>query len=95
MGLSSAFIGAAIDWLRMRRLPDPNNGRLPGCLMLMVGALGFLGLVMFMITWVIGRPRISIISGAGVIVGFFLMFVLLAVIWVMREYLGAKKLEQE
>ena len=92
LGVSTAVIGALIDWMRMRRLPDPNNGRLPGCLMLVMGALGFLGVVMIIATWILsGSPRIAIWAGVGVIAGFFLAFAFLAAIWLLGVYRRAPK----
>lgn len=95
LGVATAVIGAAIDWMRMRRLPDPNDGRLPGCMMLAVGALGFLGVVMIIFTWILsGSPRIAIWAGLGVIVGFFLAFAFLAALWLLGVYRRARGMER-
>ncbi len=93
LGMSTAVIGALVDWLRMRRLPDPNNGRLPGCLLLAAGALGVLGVFMIIAAWLLtGSPHIAFHAGAGVITGFFLGFVFLSALWLLREYRRARKL---
>jgi membrane associated rhomboid family serine protease len=81
VGLTSAVIGAFIDFqLSKKRAED--DPRLPGCMLLIAGFLGFAGVIALIGSFIFGvsiqRP---LLTGAGVIGGFFIGFTLLLVMW--------------
>jgi hypothetical protein len=77
-GLICAVVGAMIDYLLMRRQGEDEEFVLPGCMLLMIGALGLLGLVAigvaFMTTGTIW-PAVS--TGVGVLLGFLAGFTII------------------
>jgi hypothetical protein len=82
IGLASAIIGALIDY-RVTRRRDPNaEKRTPGCIFLVPGALGLLGLLVITASLLMsGEVARVLVAGLGVGVGFFLGFVLMTVLW--------------
>lgn len=83
VGLFSAVLGGVLEFLISARR-EVGNGRLPGCMLLVTGALGFAGVVVTLISWLfghdLGRP---LTAGLGVGLGFFGGFVLLLIFWLL------------
>jgi protein-S-isoprenylcysteine O-methyltransferase Ste14 len=70
-GLFCAVLGAFVDYLLMRRRSRDENGRFPGCILLMAGGLSIVGLLVIGVSFLLtGTIFPSLIVGAGVIVGF-------------------------
>jgi hypothetical protein len=79
IGLLSATIGATIDFLiARRRNKDREEGAPPGCLMLMAGGLGLVGLFFIIASWLLTDSlRLAMVTGLGVLTGFFIGFAVL------------------
>ncbi len=74
IGFTSAIITAIIQYLinRKREVESPTR---PGCIFIITGALGCLGLIMLTTSWFLtGSVNPAIPPGIGVILGFFLGF---------------------
>lgn len=83
IGLTSAIIGGMVEYQISSR-SETANGRLPGCMLLVTGGLGFTGIVVTLFSWFVGRDFTRpIVAGLGVGLGFFLGFLLLMVIWLL------------
>ncbi len=82
IGLISAIVGAIVEYLIVRRRGNQQAERLPGCMLLVSGALGGVGLVAIGISLITsGEVVRMLITGLGVGVGFFGGFVLMMVGW--------------
>jgi len=81
IGITSSICGALIDYLRLCRLDDPEQSGAPGCIYLVSGGLGFLGLVVIIISFIIQSVGRAITAGIGVLFGFIISFLLLMVLW--------------
>ena len=82
IGLVSAIIGAIVEYLIVRQQGTREAERLPGCMLLVSGGLGIIGLLAIGISLItsgeIGR---MLVTGLGVGVGFFIGFVLMMLGW--------------
>ena len=78
-GLFCAIVGALVDFLLMRRRGDNDTENpLPSCMLLMIGALGMMGLLALGVSFLItGTIWSAIIVGAGVLLGFLIGFIVL------------------
>jgi protein-S-isoprenylcysteine O-methyltransferase Ste14 len=78
-GLFCAIVGALVDFLLMRRRGDDDTENpLPGCMLLMIGALGLMGLLSIGVSFLItGTIWSAIIVGTGVMLGFLIGFIIL------------------
>ena len=82
IGLASAVIGAVVEYLIVRRQGDQPAERLPGCMLLVSGALGGVGMVAIGFSLITsGEVVRMLITGLGVGVGFCAGFVLMMAIW--------------
>lgn len=82
IGLTSAIVGAIVEYLIVRRRGDEQVERLPGCMLLVSGALGGVGLVAIGFSLITsGQVVRMLITGLGVGVGFFSGFVLMMAGW--------------
>lgn len=82
MGATSAIIGAILDFLlAQRRHPDAN--RLPGCMILLSGALGVAGIVSLLAGLLLGVFGRALLMGVGVSSGFLLGFLVMTAMWFM------------
>jgi hypothetical protein len=82
IGLASAIIGAIIEYLIVRQRGDREAERLPGCMLLVAGALGGTGLLVVGFSLITsGEVVRMLITGLGVGVGFFSGFVLMMLAW--------------
>lgn len=79
IGLVSAVLGAVVDYfLSRRRRGEEDEAHLPGCMLLITGALGFVGLVALAASFLFYQtvwPAVWV--GVGVMTGFFVGFSLL------------------
>ncbi len=80
VGAVSAVIGALVEYLLARRR-NPEEERLPGCMLMMTGALGFTGVVLIVIGLFLGQLGRTLSMGLGVGTGFVLSFLVLAGSW--------------
>ena len=77
-GLFCALLGAFVDYVLMRRREEDSDENLPGCMVIMVGMLGLVGLSVIAISFLLsGTVLPAIVVGAGVLVGFFCGFLVL------------------
>ncbi|MCA9956943.1 MAG: hypothetical protein KC434_19570 [Anaerolineales bacterium] len=82
IGLTSAIVGAIVEYLIVRRRGDQQTERLPGCMLLVSGALGGIGMVAIGISLITsGEVVRMLITGLGVGVGFFGGFILMMIGW--------------
>ena len=82
IGLTSAIVGAIVEYLIVRRRGDQQVERLPGCMLLVSGALGGAGLIAIGVSLVTsGQVVRMLITGLGVGIGFFGGFILMMVGW--------------
>ena len=84
IGLSSAVIGAVVEYLIVRQRGDQSEDteRLPGCMLLVSGALGGVGMLAIGFALLTsGEVVRMLITGLGVGVGFFSGFVLMMLVW--------------
>lgn len=82
IGLTSAIVGAVVEYLIVRRREDQQMERLPGCMLLVSGALGGVGMLAIGVSLITsGEVVRMIITGLGVGVGFFTGFVLMMLTW--------------
>lgn len=82
IGLASAIIGAIVEYLIVRQQGDREPERLPGCMLLVAGALGGTGLLVIGFSLITsGEVVRMLITGLGVGVGFFSGFVFMVLAW--------------
>lgn len=84
VGLISAIIGAVVEYLIVRQRGDQETERLPGCMLLVAGGLGGVGMLAIAFSLLIsGEVVRMLITGLGVGVGFFSGFALMMLVWFM------------
>jgi hypothetical protein len=82
IGLASAIIGAITEYLIVRQRGDREAERLPGCMLLVSGGLGGIGLLVIGFSLITsGEVVRMLITGLGVGTGFFGGFVLMMLAW--------------
>lgn len=84
VGLISAIVGGTVEYLivRQRRDEAQETERLPGCMLLVSGGLGGVGLLVIGFSLITsGEVVRMLITGLGVGVGFFVGFVLMMLGW--------------
>ena len=78
IGLVCAIIGAFVDYSVGRKRGDVENDGRPGCMFIAAGGLGFVGLIAFLLSFVItGTVGPAFMMGLGVTSGFFIGFAVL------------------
>ncbi|MBK7893511.1 MAG: hypothetical protein WAS33_24355 [Candidatus Promineifilaceae bacterium] len=88
LGLVSAVIGAVVEYLIVRRHNEEAEEmeRLPGCMLLVSGGLGGVGLLAIAFSLLsTGEVVRMLITGLGVTVGFFAGFVMMMLVWFWWE----------
>ncbi len=88
IGLVIAIIGGAIDYLLGNRVSNPRQTRqLPGCMLYIAGALGFVGLIALFISFILeGSIGPAIILGAGILGGFYAGFAVLMFLYLLVNH---------
>ncbi|MCA9943377.1 MAG: hypothetical protein KC449_07840 [Anaerolineales bacterium] len=84
VGLASAIIGAVVEYLIVRQRGEEaeDTERLPGCMLLVSGGLGGVGLLAIGFSLLTsGEVVRMLITGLGVGTGFFGGFVLMMLVW--------------
>jgi ABC-type Fe3+ transport system permease subunit len=84
VGLVSAIVGAIVEYLIVRQRGDEaqETERLPGCMLLVSGGLGGVGLLAIGFSLITsGKVVRMLITGLGVGTGFFGGFVLMMLGW--------------
>ncbi len=82
VGFASAIIGAFVDYLVSRRRENRREARLPGCMFLVTGGLGFVGTIVIVASYFLtGWIRPALMAGIGVLGGFSLTFMALILTW--------------
>ncbi len=81
IGLSSAIIGAVVDYRILKQKSESENGRLPGCIFFISGFLGLLGVFVILISSMLDSFAQAITAGMGVVAGFFLGFLIMMFAW--------------
>lgn len=91
LGLFCSVLGAFIDYVLARRRGGNSDENLPGCMLLMVGALGLVGLVAVGVSFLlIGTIWPPIIVGAGVMFGFLCGF---SILFVVGIFLSSRQVD--
>jgi ABC-type Fe3+ transport system permease subunit len=92
VGLASAIIGAIVEYLIVRQRQNQETERLPGCMLLVSGGLGGIGIMAIGFSLITsGEVVRMLITGLGVGVGFFGGFVLMMLGWfVLNRSAGEK-----
>ncbi|MEZ4595174.1 MAG: hypothetical protein R3D55_29120 [Chloroflexota bacterium] len=88
LGLVSAIIGALVEYLIVRQRSEQaqETERLPGCMLLVSGGLGGLGMLAIAFSLLsTGEVVRMLITGLGVTVGFFAGFLLMMLVWFLWE----------
>jgi ABC-type transport system involved in multi-copper enzyme maturation permease subunit len=87
VGLSSAIVGAIIDYRisKKRNKEESENGRLPGCIFLVSGSLGFLGIIVIVLSFIAESVGRAFTAGLGVGFGFFFGFVFMMGMWFLTQ----------
>lgn len=81
VGLFCAVLGAFVEYVLARRRGGKEDANLPGCMLLMAGMLGIVGLAAIGISYLlIGTVWLPIVVGAGVMFGFLCGFIVLFVV---------------
>lgn len=84
IGFSSSGIGALVDFLIARRNRNQDKEKLPGCILLVTGSLGFLGLLVTVTSFFLsGGLQLALLSGLGVLGGFTITFMILTLGWLL------------
>lgn len=92
VGGASSLIGAIVDYLIARRRGKDETRRLPGCMLLTTGGLGFAGLIVAILSLFFTHSlRPVIFAGFGVLLGFSAAFFLLALPWTILTYRRTQK----
>ncbi|WP_420641569.1 hypothetical protein [Candidatus Leptofilum sp.] len=94
IGLVSSVIGAVVEYLivRQRGNTTEETERLPGCMLLISGGLGGVGLLAIGFSLLTsGEVVRMLITGVGVGVGFFGGFVIMMLIWFATNRPGGGK----
>ena len=82
IGFTSSTVGAILDYLASRRRQVTNSDRKPGCMLPLSGLLGFIGLVVTILSFILsGKSRPSLLAGIGVVGSFSLTFIILTLGW--------------
>lgn len=82
IGLASAIIGGLVEYLIVRQRQNPETERLPGCMLLVSGGLGGVGMLVIGFSLITsGEVVRMLITGLGVGAGFFSGFVLMMLGW--------------
>ncbi len=80
VGGISAMIGSIVEWRLLQR-QSTEIERVPGCMMLTAGGLGFAGTISILIGLIVRNLSLVLRMGLGVVTGFLLGFVLMTAIW--------------
>ncbi len=80
VGGISAIIGSIVEWRLLQR-QSADTERVPGCMMLTAGGLGFAGTISILIGLIVRNLSLVLRMGLGVVTGFLLGFVLMTAIW--------------
>lgn len=91
IGLVSAIVGAVVEYLIVRQRGDSSQEteRLPGCMLLVSGGLGGVGLLAIGFSLLTsGEVVRMLITGLGVGVGFFGGFLLMMMAWFLANRPG-------
>ncbi|MCA9935325.1 MAG: hypothetical protein H6662_12735 [Ardenticatenaceae bacterium] len=80
VGAVSAVIGALVEFLIARRR-DPDTDRLPGCMIMMTGALGMTGIGAVGVSLFTDQIGPTLLMGLGVGSGFLTGFLLMVLLW--------------
>jgi hypothetical protein len=84
IGFISATIGALLQYRVSQRKKREDEDVLPGCMFLVMGTLGFIGVLMIVISFILtGSLTRALRPGVGVAAGFFSGFGLLVILWLL------------
>jgi protein-S-isoprenylcysteine O-methyltransferase Ste14 len=99
IGSVAAVIGAVVEYQRAEQRMTPRDkpaeARLPGCMIIMAGAMGGVGVVALVASSLAGSPVPALVMGLGVGFGFFGVFILLVLGWIGIERVRDRKREQK
>ena len=86
IGIATAVLGGVVDFaLHLRRRREANPG-VPGCLVYTIGGLILAGLVALITSLVLtGSLGPGLVIGGGVLLGFYAGFIVLVVLWFVRD----------
>ena len=84
VGLCGSGIGALVDYFIAKRQSNKKERVLPGCIFLVTGSLGLIGLLFTTVAFLLtGGVRLALLSGLGVLGGFTVTFMLLTLGWLL------------
>lgn len=81
IGTTSSICGALIDYFRLRDSKGEEASGVPGCIFLVSGGLGLLGIIVIVISFIAQNLGRSLWAGLGVLVGFTISFIVLVILW--------------
>lgn len=82
IGFTSSTLGAIIDYSIAPRRENSEEEHLPGCMLLVSGTLGLIGLVVTLISFFLTKGfRPAVMTGIGVLAGFTIAFIVLIIAW--------------
>ncbi len=86
IGAATAALGGVVEFgLHLRRRREPKFG-VPGCLVYTIGGLILAGIVALIVSLIAtGSLGPALVMGGGVLVGFYSGFILLVLLWFVRD----------
>lgn len=88
VGFCCAVVGAILDYrlaARNRKANEAENGRLPGCIYIVSGSLGVIGIIVIFLSFLVHSLGRALVAGLGVSAGFFLGFLLMSLVWMLTQ----------
>lgn len=85
IGFTSSAIGAIIDYRAIQRKNEAEESHTPGCMLIMSGVLGWMGIVVVGISLFLQSLNRALIAGLGVFLGFFAGFLVMLVLWFILQ----------
>ncbi len=81
IGFTSSAIGAIVDYRVMQRKDTAEESHTPGCMLIMSGILGWVGIIVVGISLFLQSFNRALIVGTGVLLGFFAGFLVMLALW--------------
>lgn len=86
VGITSSVIAFFLENYISRRRKNPDESRLPGCVMMLSGWLGVTGLIVTGISYLLsGSIRQALLVGFGILAGHTITFGVLAMLWLIAN----------
>lgn len=85
IGFASSVISAVVDYRIMQRRADREESSGPGCMFIVSGTLGWLGIVVVGASLFLHSLNRALLAGLGVLVGFLAGFLLMLALWFLLQ----------